>query len=234
MSSKQKIRKMNSIKFRLEDLPEIEPITAGQEQAFKYFEEGNNLVLSGTAGTGKTFVALYLAFEEVLDKETPYDNIVLIRSVVPTREIGYLPGNEAEKKEAYTGPYRSICAEIFGVSDAWMKLKQTGIISFETTSFIRGTTYNNSIIIVDEMQNLNFHELDSVITRIGRDCRFIASGDYYQSDFDKDKEKNGVLTFLKIVEHMKDFEIVEFGWQDIVRSGLVRDYIMTKEMLEIR
>ena len=234
MSSKQQIRKINAMKLRIEDLPEIEPITKNQEKAFTLYEEDNHLILSGSAGTGKTFIALYLALEEVLDKDTPYDNIVLIRSVVPTREIGYLPGNEEDKKDAYTGPYRAITAELFGVGDAWNKLKQTGVINFETTSFIRGTTFNNAIVIVDEMQNLNFHELDSVITRLGRDCRFIACGDYYQSDFDKDKERNGILKFMNIVEHMKDFEIVEFGWHDIVRSGFVRDYIMTKEMLEIR
>lgn len=234
MASKQQIKKLNSMKFHLDDLPEIEPATKNQEKAFKYFEEGNHLVLSGSAGTGKTFLAVYLGLEEVLDKDTPYDNLVIIRSAVATREQGFQPGTKEEKEAVFTLPYRSICSELFGVGDAWHKLKTTGVVSFETTSYIRGTTFNNSVIVIDEMQNLNFHELDSVITRVGRDCRLIAAGDYYQSDFEKDKEKNGVLTFMNIVDHMKDFEIVEFGWQDIVRSGFVRDYIMTKEMLEIR
>jgi len=234
MSSKKQVRKMNAMKIRLDDLPEIEPITKNQEKAFSLFEEGNNLMLSGSAGTGKTFMALYLALEEVLEKETEYDNIVLIRSAVATREQGFQPGTKEEKENVFTLPYRAICSELFGVADAWNKLKQTGTIQFETTSYIRGTTFNNAIVIIDEMQNLNFHELDSVVTRVGRNCRLIACGDYYQTDFDKEKEKNGILQFMNIVDHMKDFEIVEFGWADIVRSGFVRDYIMTKEMLGIK
>jgi phosphate starvation-inducible PhoH-like protein len=230
--SKQK--GVRSLKLKLEDLPEIEAITETQKKVFTSFEKGDNIVLAGSAGTGKTFVALYLALEEVLDRETPYDQVVLVRSIVPTRDIGYLPGNEDEKKDAYTGPYRSICDELFSEGDAWNKLVQSGVIKFESTSFIRGTTFNNSVVIVDEMQNLNFHELDSVITRIGRECRVILSGDYYQSDFDKEKDRDGILKFLTIVEQMKDFEIFEFGWEDIVRSGIVRDYIMTKEMLKVK
>lgn len=225
--------KIRSMKLRLEDLPDIDPITIAQEKVFKYYEDGQNLILTGSAGTGKTFLALYLALEDVLDKSTEYDNIILVRSVVPTRDIGFLPGSEDDKKEAYTAPYRAICQELFETNDAWMKLQETNIISFETTSFIRGTTFNNSIIIIDEMQNLTGHELDSVITRVGTDCKFIACGDYYQSDFDKDKDKKGILKFLEVIGHMKDFEVVEFTWKDIVRSGLVRDYIMTKEMLNI-
>lgn len=222
------------MKFKLDDLPEIEPATAHQEEAFKYWEDGCNIVLSGSAGTGKTFLALYLGLEEVLDKDTPYDQLIIVRSAVATREQGFQPGTKEDKEDVFTLPYRSLCAELFGVSDAWHKLKTTGVVGFETTSYIRGATWNNSIVVIDEMQNFNFHELDSVITRIGRDCRLVAAGDYYQSDFEKERERNGVLTFMNIVEHMKDFEIVQFGWEDIVRSGFVRDYIMTKEMLGVR
>jgi len=222
------------LRFRLEDLPEIQPITKTQERVFESYEKGDNLVLSGSAGTGKTFVALSLALEDVLDKETPYDKIIIIRSVVPTRDSGFLPGTKEEKEDPYTKPYRGICAELFGQSDSWNKLVQAGTIIFESTSHLRGTTWNNSIIIIDEMQNLNFHELDSVITRIGRDCRFVACGDYYQSDFEKEKDKNGVLMFMNIIEQLKNFTRIEFGWKDIVRSSFVRDYIMTKEMLGIK
>lgn len=234
MSSKKQTKRLNSMKFKLDDLPEIEPATAHQEEAFKYWEDGCNIVLSGSAGTGKTFLALYLGLEEVLDKDTPYDQLIIVRSAVATREQGFQPGTKEDKEDVFTLPYRSLCAELFGVSDAWHKLKTTGVVGFETTSYIRGATWNNSIVVIDEMQNFNFHELDSVITRIGRDCRLVAAGDYYQSDFEKERERNGVLTFMNIVEHMKDFEIVQFGWEDIVRSGFVRDYIMTKEMLGVR
>lgn len=221
-------------KLKLEDLPEVEPMTSQQKKVFEYYAEGLNLVLAGSAGTGKTFLALYLALEDVLDKCTDFDKIILIRSVVPTRDIGFLPGTEEDKKESYTTPYKTTCKELFGAGDAWTRLQESGVVSFEVTSFLRGTTFNNAIVIIDEMQNLNFHELDSVITRIGNNCKFIACGDYYQSDFDKEKDQKGILKFLNIIENMKNFEIVEFTWKDIVRSGLVRDYIMTKEMLGVK
>lgn len=220
-------------KLRLDDMVAIEPLTNNQTEVFQAYARGDSLVLSGSAGTGKTFMALSLALEDVLDKETPYDKVIVIRSIVPTREIGFLPGTEEEKKEAYTGPYQSICAELFEQGDAWNKLQAAGTVDFQSTSFIRGITFNNAIVVVDEMQNLNFHELDSVITRVGRNCKFVMCGDYYQSDFDKAREKNGIVQFLSIIEQLKRFTVVEFGWEDIVRSDFVRDYIMTKEMMKL-
>jgi phosphate starvation-inducible PhoH-like protein len=221
-----------SHKIRLDDMVEIQPLTEHQKEAFKAYEKDQSLVLAGSAGTGKTFIALSLALEDVLDKDTWYDKVVIVRSIVPTRDIGFLPGNEEEKKDAYTGPYRAACAELFEDPEAWDKLRNAGQVEFLSTSFIRGMTISNAIVIVDEMQNLNFHELDSVVTRIGRNCKFIMCGDYYQSDFDKDKDKNGILKFLEIIEQLVNFKVIEFGWEDIVRSDFVRDYIMTKEMLE--
>ena len=219
-------------KIRLEDMIEIEPLTDNQQKAFKAYENENSLVLAGSAGTGKTFMALSLALEDVLDRETRYDKVVIVRSIVPTRDIGYLPGNEEEKKDAYTGPYRSACTELFQDPEAWEKLKAQGHVEFLSTSFIRGINIHNAVVIIDEMQNLTFHELDSVITRIGRNCKFLMCGDYYQSDFDKEKDRTGILRFLEIIESLNNFIVIEFGWEDIVRSDFVRDYIMTKEMLE--
>lgn len=221
-----------SHKIKLEDMIEIEPLTPNQVKAFKAYEQSKSLVLAGSAGTGKTFVALSLALEEVLDKETHYDKVVIVRSIVPTRDIGYLPGNEEEKKDAYTGPYRSACSELFEDPEAWDKLRNSHKVEFLSTSFIRGLTISNAVVIIDEMQNLTFHELDSVVTRIGQNCKFIMCGDYYQSDFDKDRDRNGILKFLEIIEQLRNFEVIEFTWEDIVRSDFVRDYIMTKEMLE--
>lgn len=221
-----------SHKLRLEDLVEIEPLTSNQKETFDLYEKGYSLVLAGSAGTGKTFMALSLALEDVLDRNTPYDKVVIVRSIVPTRDIGFLPGNEDEKKDAYTGPYRSACAELFDTPDAWMKLTNSGTIEFLSTSFIRGMTLSNCVVIIDEMQNLNFHELDSVITRVGNNCKFMMCGDYYQSDFEKERDKSGILSFLEIVEQLRNFRVIEFGWEDIVRSDFVRDYIMTKEMME--
>jgi len=221
----------NSMTVRLDDLLQFDPITLNQEKTYAAWDEGYNLVLTGTAGTGKTFNALYLALEDVLDKDTDYDKLIIVRSMVPTRDMGFLPGTKAEKEDAFTTPYKNICCELFGDKASYNKMLIGGQIQFESTSFIRGTTFDNAIIVVDEMQNLNFHELDSVITRVGRSTKIIFSGDYKQSDFKYEDEKQGIVKFLQIVEQLKNFEIINFGWEDIVRSDFVRDYIMTKEML---
>ena len=218
---------------RLDDLLEYEPITENQKQAFEAWEDEDNLVLAGTAGTGKTFIALYMALEELLDPDSFYRRLVIIRSIVPTRDIGFLPGTAEEKKDMYNIPYKNICAELFGDVGAYNKLVTSRQIDFESTSFIRGSTFDDSIIIVDEMQNLTFHELDSVITRVGRNSKIIFCGDYKQSDFKFQDEKDGLFKFMTILEQMKNFSIIQFGWDDIVRSGMVRDYIMTKEMLGV-
>lgn len=229
MSNKRSPNRAATIKY--DHLNEYEPFTENQRKAFKAWSEGQNLVLSGSPGTGKTFLAMYFGLTGVLEKNSDHDKVIVVRSIVPTRDIGFLPGDHEEKKEEYAKPYKAIATEITEDPAAWGKLISAKTIEFESTSFIRGVTFDNSIIIVDEMQNLNFHELDSVITRVGVNCRIIFCGDYYQSDFSKDVEKKGILQFMEILDHMKDFTKVEFRWEDIVRSDFVRDYIMTKELL---
>ena len=233
VGKKQVGKNGNSLTVRLDELMEFEPMTINQKKAFDAWDEGENLVLAGSAGTGKTFIALYMALEEFLDPDSFYRKVIIIRSIVPTRDIGFLPGTMEEKKDAYTIPYKNICTELFGDKSAWGKLTSSRQLDFESTSFIRGSTFDDSIIIVDEMQNLTFHELDSVITRVGQNSKIIFCGDYKQSDFRFQDEKDGLFKFMNIIEHMKDFTMIQFGWDDIVRSGMVRDYIMTKEMLGI-
>jgi len=225
---------MTKAKVHYNDLFEFEPQTKNQEIAYKSWDDGDNLVLAGSAGTGKTFVAMYLALESMLEKETPYNKVIIVRSVVPTRDMGYLPGSVEEKKEVFETPYKAICVEMFGDTSAYNKLINSHQMEFTTTSFIRGLTIDNAIVIVDEMQNLNFHELDSVITRVGENCRVILSGDYHQSDFKDEAERNGIQRFLRIIEQLKNFSVVTFNWSDIVRSDFLRDYIMTKEMLGMK
>lgn len=220
-------------RLKIEHLQRFDPLSDNQSKAFHGYHKGKNLVLSGSAGTGKTFIAMYLALREILDNASPYKRLVIIRSIVPTRDIGFLPGDEEEKKEAYMLPYIDICAELFNDKMAFKKLQDHGQIEFLSTSFIRGTTLNDAVVILDEMQNCVFRELDTIITRIGSRARFIMCGDYYQSDFDRDKEKSGILNFLKIIDSMNSFSHVEFNWADIVRSDFVRDYIVTKETLKI-
>ena len=219
-------------RLRFEHLKTLEPATTTQEEVFKAYSDGQNLSISGAAGTGKTFISLYLALVDVMDKETPYERVIIVRSAVPTRDMGFLPGTQEEKEVAYTAPYEVIVNDLFDDGDAWNKLTQLKTVEFMTTSYLRGQTFNNAVVIVDESQNCNYHELCSIITRIGRDAKFVMCGDYYQSDFTKNTEKEGINQFIKILSHMTSFDIIEFGFEDIVRSGLVRDFIMTKELVD--
>lgn len=219
-------------RLKIDHLLTYEAITKNQEIAYSSWDEGDHLVLCGSAGTGKTFVGMYLALQDVMDKSYDQEKLVIVRSVVPTREMGYLPGSIEEKVDAYTAPYRAIANELFNEKLAYEMLEAQGLIEFVSTSFIRGTTLDDCVILVDEMQNLTYHELDSIITRVGRNSRIIFSGDYYQSDLGKESDKKGILDFMNIMEVMNNFTTVEFGWADIVRSDFVRDYIMTKEMVE--
>jgi len=223
----------NSSKVRFEDLNQIDPITKAQKESFEAWDDGEHLILTGTAGTGKTYIAMYLALESVLERSGCYDKVIVLRSAVPVREIGYLPGKLEEKTDIFQSPYKAISEELFHDKAVYNKLINSHQLQFETTSFIRGRTFDRCIIIVDEMQNLNFHELDSIMTRAGENCKLIFCGDHAQSDFTNEGEKNGLAKFLNIMYRMKNFTTVQFGWDDIVRSDIVRDYIMTKEMLGI-
>ena len=224
---------MKTAPVRQDELFEYEPLTDNQKKAFDSWDDGDNLALVGSAGTGKTFLAMYLALELITDK-VPQEKIVIFRSVVPTRDMGYLPGSVEEKKEVFETPYKNIVTELVGGDQPYKRITHTHQLEFMTTSYIRGLTIDNAVIIVDEMQNLNFHELDSVMTRVGENCRVIFCGDYHQSDFKEGGEREGILKFMRIVEQLRDFTSITFGWDDIVRSDFLRDYIMTKEMLGIR
>ena len=216
-------------------LVDVEPITDNQKVLFDHWSKGKNLFAYGAAGTGKTFISLYLALKDVLDDTTPFDKIYIVRSLVSTREIGFLPGDHEDKSFLYQIPYKNMVKYMFEMpsdSDFEMlygNLKTQETISFWSTSFIRGTTMDNCIILVDEMQNLNFHELDSIITRVGENTKIIFCGDAAQTDLVKTNERNGILDFKKIILSMvDDFESIEFDINDIVRSGLVRNYLLTK------
>jgi phosphate starvation-inducible protein PhoH len=208
-------------------LQEIEPLTQNQLIAF---ESEKNLVLHGVAGTGKTYISLYLALDDMTKGK--YQQTVLIRSAVSTRDMGFLPGTEKEKAAVYEEPYKDICIELFQRGDAYELLKKQGLVHFMTTSFLRGVTLKNSVIIIDECQNMSFHELDSIITRIGQGCRVIFCGDFKQTDFtEKSREKSGLPAFLRILKAMNAFDMIDFTVKDIVRSAFVKQYIMVKEDL---
>ena len=213
---------------------EIEPLTKNQEILFESYDKNQNIVAYGCAGTGKTFITLYNALKDVLDEKTPYEKIYIVRSLVATREIGFLPGDHEDKSSLYQIPYKNMVKYMFELpSEAdfemlYGNLKTQGTIGFWSTSFIRGTTLDKAIIIVDEFANLNGHELDSIITRVGEDSKIMFCGDATQSDLIKTNERNGIIDFMKILRVMPSVDIVEFGVEDIVRSGFVKEYIIAK------
>jgi len=215
------------------NLRHVHPLTQKQKDTFTGYDNGHNLMLHGIAGTGKSFLALALALKDILSGISSQKKIVLVRSVVPTRDMGFLPGNSKEKAAVYEAPYVQICNELFGRGDAYGILTAKHVVEFISTSFIRGVTLNDSIVIVDEMQNMSLHELDSIITRMGKNSRIIFCGDFRQSDFTKEQERSGIKEFMRIISRMKSFDFVEFEKQDIVRSALVKEYIIQKDELHI-
>ena len=220
-------------------LRDIEPLTENQQKLFDSYTEGKNIIAYGAAGTGKTFITLYNALCDVLDPSTPYEKIYIVRSLVSTREIGFLPGDHEDKSFLYQIPYKNMVKYMFELPSAadfemlYGNLKAQETISFWSTSFIRGTTFDRAIILVDEFQNLNFHELDSIMTRVGENTKIMFCGDATQSDLIKQNERNGIIDFMRVLRLMSSVDIIEFGVEDIVRSGLVKEFILAKMELNL-
>ena len=218
---------------------DIEPLTPNQQALFDAYKQDKNLVAYGCAGTGKTFITLYNALRDVLDETTPYEKIYIVRSLVATREIGFLPGDHEDKSSLYQIPYKHMVKYMFEMpteADFEMlygNLKAQDTIDFWSTSFIRGTTFDKTIVIVDEFQNLNYHELDSIMTRVGEDTKIMFCGDATQTDLLKQNERNGIHDFMRVLRLMSSVDIIEFGVEDIVRSGLVKEYILAKMELNL-
>ena len=227
-------RQMKRKPIGSDHLIDIKPLTPSQEKVFDAWQKNKHLFLFGAAGTGKSFVTMYLALKDILDEKTPYNKLYIVRSLVPTREIGFLPGDHEDKANLYQIPYKNMVRFMFEMPDdpsfemLYGNLKAQDTISFWSTSFIRGTTIDNSIVLVDESENLNFHELDSIITRLGVNSKIVFAGDAAQTDLQKAHEKTGIMDFKKIIDDMDEFESIEFGIDDIVRSGLVKSYLISK------
>ena len=222
-------------------LLKVEPLTPNQEKMYEAYGEGKNIFASGVAGSGKTFLLLYLALKEVLDKKTNFEKVVLIRSLLPSRDVGFLPGTLDEKADLYQDPYRVIVRMMFEMpndtefAQLYDKLIAQGSIQFLTTSFLRGQTFDHSIIICDEFQNMLFHELDTLITRVGQNSKIMFAGDIAQTDLRKNNgDRDGYEKFKSIINDMEEFASVEFDFGDIIRSGLVRSYLIAKANLGLK
>lgn len=207
------------------ELKRVDPLTDNQRRTFEAYEQGENLLIHGYAGTGKTYVPIYLALRDVLGRSS-YRQLLIVRSTVPSRDMGFLPGNSKEKAREYEKPYVEICNDLFGRGEGYDILKQKRIVYFSTTSFLRGTTFEDSIVIVDEIQNMTFQELDTVMTRIGSNTKVIFCGDFRQTDLERGKE--GLQKFMSILKRLEQFTCIEYGIEDIVRSGIVKDYIIAR------
>ena len=222
-------KKNNRLCLKIDDLKVFDPLTPNQQKFYNAYKRGDECIaLHGVAGTGKSFIALYKALEEVLDRGNSYKKVLVVRSAVQTRDIGHLPGDLGEKLAIYQQPYQQICKTLFDRVDAWSRLEEQKKIEFISTSFIRGTTFDDTIIIVDEMQNMNFEEIDTVMTRVGNRSKIIWCGDYRQTDLRKNNDKSGILQFFDTAKYMRSFTRIEFEADDIVRSDLVKDYILAK------
>lgn len=222
----------NKLKLRIDDLKTIQPLTENQKRFFETYPSTNLILLHGVAGTGKTYIALYKALEDAMAKVAPQKKVIVVRSAVPSREIGHLPGDEKEKTEVYQQPYVEICADLFGKRDAYQRLKEQHVVEFMITSFIRGITLDDSIIIVDECQNMTDMELNSIITRVGNRSKIIFCGDFRQTDLYKKQDMSGLKKFMVIADMMPSVKTVEFDVEDIVRSSLVKEYIIARMQYE--
>lgn len=211
----------------------ISPMTDNQKVAFGYWDEGYNLMLHGIAGTGKTFLGLYFALKEVVRPNSPYKKVYIVRSTVSTRDQGFLPGSLKEKARVFESPYVPICTKLYGRGDAYEILKGKGYVEFITTSYLRGETFDDCILLVDEVQNMGDGELHTVMTRVGENCRIIFCGDVKQDDLtsERKKELSGLRGFMQIIHRMREFEFVDFKVEDIVRSKLVKSYIIERDRL---
>lgn len=214
------------------DIKTIKPLTSTQEEMFHAWFNGFNLCAHGSAGTGKTFLALYLALQAVLERHEQ-NRIIIVRSAVATRDIGFLPGTLEEKTALYELPYHDIMWELVGKASTYQDMKDVGVIEFMTTSFVRGLTWDNAVVVVDEGQNMTFHEIDSIMTRLGQNSRIIVTGDVRQTDLEGKKNGSscGMGHFLNVVKNMKEFSSVQFTVNDIVRSDLVKSWIMASEAM---
>ena len=235
---KRKIKQKNGQRMDTKfSMHHISPLTPTQEDFFDSYNAGYNIAAIGTAGTGKTMCGLYLGLCDILDDDN-YDQVIIVRSAVQTREQGFMPGTQAQKEAVYAVPYADITNNLFGRGDAWEILKQKCSVKFMTSSFVRGLTFDNSIIIVDECQSMTYHELDSIITRVGDSSKIIFCGDTAQDDLAGTRHKHdtsGLRDFLKVIQRMDhSFKVIQFGIEDIVRSGLVKEYIIAKESTKLK
>ena len=233
LEKQNQISKFPTISHLNFELKNIDPITDNQVRTFKAYSQDKNLLLHGCAGTGKTFITMFLALDEIADRQSKKRKLIIIRTAQPSKQIGFLPGTEKQKLEVYEAPYKAICAELYQRADAYDILKQKGIIEFHSTSFLRGTTIDDAIVLVDECQNQAYQELRTVITRLGENSKLILCGDTKQDDLTSErfKESSGLREIMRVFDEMDSLTQIQFEVDDIVRSGFVKSFIVAENRL---
>lgn len=223
--------------FSIHDMKSINPMTRNQQRVFDLWEDDYNITLAGSAGTGKSLCTIYLALQEILGTidNRKYDKLIIIRSAVASRDLGFLPGSLEEKMEVYEQPYMQIFDFLFKKKNQYKFMKEAGLVEFHSTAYLRGTTFDNCIIILDEAASLNYHEISTVITRVGTNAKIITIGDTKQNDLIyKKNDTSGFAKFLEISNRMPSMRNVYFNIQDVCRSGLVKEFLVADEQYDER
>lgn len=215
------------------DIKPIKPITEAQRAMVESFFMGNHVVADGSAGTGKTYLSLWLALNLVLSKEYNQHKIIIVRSNVPTgKDVGHLPGELEEKMAPFEAPYRDILQDLLGKPSSYDDMKEAGVIEFMPVAFIRGLSWDNAVVIVDESQNMDDATVNTIMTRVGKNTKVIICGDRAQNDLVYDKKTpSGFDNMIRILSNMDEVDIIRFTKRDIVRSGFVKAWIVAKEDL---
>ncbi len=218
--------------WSIHDLKSIRPLNQAQGDMYQAWVNDYDLCAYGSAGTGKSFLALYLALSDVLNEKTETEKIIIVRSIVSVRDPGHLPGELCEKVAPHEAPYQAIFHELMGKANTYENMKDAGVVEFVTTSFLRGLTWNNAIIVLDESQNMSDVEINSAMTRVGKNSKVMVLGDMKQNDFlHSKKETSGFAQSMRIMEKMSEFALIKFLPQDIVRSGFCKSWILASEEL---
>lgn len=216
--------------FSQHDMKAIKPLTRNQELVFDLYADGYNLILNGFAGCGKTMVAIYLALNEILDPESPYEKLMIVRSCSPTKNTGFLKGSLEEKEAVYEIPYSPIFDKIFKKKNQYKFMKEAGIVEFESTSYMRGVTLDNTIVVFDEVSSATYHEISTIITRLGNNSKVVLCGDSLQNDLIYERNlQSGYEKFIKISNMMPDFRSVNFTVDDCVRSDFVKSFLIAEQ-----
>lgn len=220
----------NQKTFSVHDMVNVKPLTKNQQLTFHLYSEGYSLILNGFAGCGKTFMAIYLALNELLDPESPYEKLLIVRSASPTKQQGFLPGTLEEKQAIFEMPYPPIFDKLFKKKNQYKFMKEAGLVEFESTSYMRGVTLDNTIVIFDEVSSATYHEISTIITRLGKDAKLIFCGDTLQNDLVYDRNlQSGYEKFISIANMMPDFRAVHFKVDDCVRSDFVKSFLVAEQ-----